>query len=305
MELERINDRRPLGRTGLEVSALGLGAAQIGEHEYSEEHAGTLLNRAVDMGVTLIDTARGYGLSEARIGRHLSWRRHDYVLCTKVGYGVEGQQDWTPACVEAGVERALRAMRTDYLDVVLLHSCPRQTLQDGQLIEALRGQVRQGKVRAVGYSGEGDALEFAAQDARFDVLECSINITDQRSLSGALRVAQARGAGVIAKRPMANAPWRFKHRPVDDYAEVYWARLQALELEPLRRSAGLSWPELALRFALSWPAQAHSAIVGTANLEHLHRNVHMVNQGPLPQALLSAIAQRFEDCAKSDWIGQI
>lgn len=78
-------EQRDFGTTGLRVSALGLGAGQIGDAALTEEHVGTLLNRAVDRGVTLLDTARGYGLSEERIGRHLSYRRHDFILSSKGG----------------------------------------------------------------------------------------------------------------------------------------------------------------------------------------------------------------------------
>jgi len=97
---------RPFGRTGLEVPVLGFGAMQAGDPRLSEEHAARLLNHAVDLGFTLIDTARSYGLSEERIGRHLARRRDEFVLSTKVGYGIAGLPDWTYECVIAGVDAA-------------------------------------------------------------------------------------------------------------------------------------------------------------------------------------------------------
>ena len=307
MQLEIIKRRAPLGQTGLYVSALGLGAAQIGARHVSEQQAGTLLNRALDMGLNLIDTARGYDLSEERVGRHLSWRRGDFILCTKVGYGVEGHADWTPSCVEAGVERALRLMQTDHLDVVYLHSCPAQTLRDEGIMQALARQVAAGKVRFIGYSGEQEALARAAADARFDVLECSVNVADQRSLRSPLPEAAARGAGVVAKRPIANAPWRFRDRPTGDYAEVYWTRVERMALDALRQQWGIAWPELALRFTLSAP-QVSCAIVGTSSLEHLHENVRVANLGPLPEPVVEALRERFQVCDASSaepWVGQI
>jgi len=98
--------RRPFGRTGFEVPVLGFGAMQAGDPRLSEEHAARLLNHALDLGFTLVDTARSYGLSEERIGRHLSRRRDEFVLSTKVGYGVPGLPDWTYKCVIAGVDAA-------------------------------------------------------------------------------------------------------------------------------------------------------------------------------------------------------
>src|SRR6266508_1640164 len=80
---------RAFGATGVTVPALGFGAAAAGDPTLSEADAGALLNGAVDAGATLIDTARSYGLSEERIGRHLSHRRRGLVLSTKVGYGVD------------------------------------------------------------------------------------------------------------------------------------------------------------------------------------------------------------------------
>ncbi|HEX2689575.1 MAG TPA: aldo/keto reductase, partial [Kofleriaceae bacterium] len=79
---------RPFGRTGLRVPALGLGAGEIGAAELDEREVEALLRTAVELGVTLIDTARSYGLSEERIGRYLGPVRDQVVLSTKVGYGV-------------------------------------------------------------------------------------------------------------------------------------------------------------------------------------------------------------------------
>lgn len=116
---------RPFGATGVTVPALGFGAMQIGAPDVSEADAERALNAALDLGVTLIDTARSYGESEARIGRYLSHRRSELVLSTKVGYGVEGVPDWTYECVRRGVDAARARMRTDFIDIVHLHSCDR------------------------------------------------------------------------------------------------------------------------------------------------------------------------------------
>src|SRR5277367_4692751 len=115
---------RPFGTTGFRVSAVGLGTGSIGGDDVSEEQVEELLCGALDLGVTLIDTARSYGLAEERIGRHLAHRRGEFVLSTKGGYGAELVDDWTHAAVVRGVERALRTLKTDVIDVFFLHSCP-------------------------------------------------------------------------------------------------------------------------------------------------------------------------------------
>ena len=117
-------ERRPFGTTGLTVPALGLGAGQVGDARLDEAGAARLLGGALDLGVTLLDTARSYGLSEERIGRHLAHRRGEFLLSTKVGYGVEGVADWTGPAVARGIDEALGRLRTDVIDLVFLHSCP-------------------------------------------------------------------------------------------------------------------------------------------------------------------------------------
>src|SRR5690606_2023592 len=101
---------------------------QGGAPGLDEAEGGQLLNAVPDLGVGLIDTARSYGLSEERIGRHLCGRRDEFVLSTKVGYGVDGVEDWTPRCVRLGIEAARARLATDVIDIVHLHSCDAVTL---------------------------------------------------------------------------------------------------------------------------------------------------------------------------------
>ncbi|MCK7578814.1 MAG: aldo/keto reductase [Chromatiales bacterium] len=92
---------RAFGQTGLEVPVLGFGAMQAGDPRLPEERAARLLNHALDLGLALIDTARSYGSSEERIGRHLARRRDEFVLSTKVGYGVPRRRRTGPGTVSS------------------------------------------------------------------------------------------------------------------------------------------------------------------------------------------------------------
>src|SRR5512147_1360728 len=103
---------RSFGRTGLTVPVLGFGAMQLGDPRIDGPEAGRVLNAVVDAGITLIDTARADGLSEERIGRYLAHRRADFILSTKVGYGVAGVPDWTHECILRGVDAARDRLRT-------------------------------------------------------------------------------------------------------------------------------------------------------------------------------------------------
>jgi aryl-alcohol dehydrogenase-like predicted oxidoreductase len=278
------------GQTGRQVSVLGLGAAQVGDAAVNEAQASQLLNAALDLGISLIDTARGYGQSEARIGRHIAHRRSEFTLSTKVGYGIEGQQDWTANIIEAGVDAALQLMRTDHIDIVHLHSCPLTTLQAGAVVEAL-GRVRdKGKIGVAAYSGDNDELRWAVNSGQFGGVECSINLFDQANLAPALADAKTRGLGVIAKRVLGNAPWRFAQRPVGHYCETYWRRLQTLGYDSL----GLPWDEFALRFAAGMP-EVTCAIVGTASLQNLRHNVQLISKGPLSADAVAAVRRRFTE----------
>lgn len=293
-------EKRPFGNTGLQASALGFGAGHTGGGETNEDDAGRILNAALDLGVNFVDTARGYGLSEERIGRHLAHRRGDFILCSKCGYGVDGVEDWTPECIRRGIDDALGRLRTDVIDVMLFHSCPRDVLDRPGLVEALLAAVDAGKVRFAGYSGENEDLGAALGRAGLRAFETSVNLFDQASLRAHLPQAAARGAGIVAKRPVANAPWRFPQRPHGHYGEVYWERMATMGLAT---PTGMSWDELALRFAAFAPGVG-TAIAGTRSLDHLRRNVEIASKGPLPKDVVDLWTRTYAEKG-ADWRGQI
>jgi len=285
---------RPFGATGLAVPPLGLGAGHVGDGSLDDAEAGRLLHGALDLGLSFVDTAPGYGLSEERIGRHLSGRRSSFVLSTKLGYGVPGVADWTPECIARGVDRALSRLRTDVLDVAHLHSCPLETLRSSGVVEALLAAVRAGKVRVAAYSGENEALDWAVSSGAFGSVQCSVNVCDQRSL------VAIRGLGVVAKRPLANTPWNpSAAHPDDAAAAAYRTRWAALRLDDL----GLPPAELAIRFSAHAPAVS-TAIVGSRRLSHLAETSAFVAKGPLPEDLLAEITSRFSALGR-DWPGMI
>lgn len=286
---------RNFGKQDFQVSALGYGAGHIGSPDLDENDVARLLNTLADWGVTLFDTAPGYDQSERRLGKALKHRREDCIYSTKLGYGVTGVPDWTAACIVQGVDQALRRLQTDYLDIAHLHSCPLATLEQGDVTEALKAQVKAGKVRVAAYSGENEALAYALQSGDFGSVQCSVNLTDQHSLHTLLPHTKALPMGVIAKRPLANAFWRFTHQPRGDYSEAYWKRWQDMGL-----SLEMPMAELALRFSAFAPF-VHSAIVGSTNLHHLYQHVESLSKGPLPAEILSQLHQAFSPA----WHGEV
>jgi len=278
---------------------VGLGAGRIGGDDVTDAEAEALVRRALDLGVNLFDSARSYGRSEERLGRALRGERARVVLSTKVGYGIPGYEDWTGPCIAAGVDAALGRLGTEVIDLVHLHSCPLDVLRRGDVVDALGAAVRAGKVRVAAYSGEGEALAWAVASGAFGSVQLSVNACDQRALGVEVAGAGRRGLGVLAKRPLANAPWRFARRPAGDDAEPYWERLQAMGLDP----GGLPWDELFLRFAAFAPGVS-SALVGTRSAAHLEAAVRAAAKGPLPAGVEEAVRHAFRR-ADVGWTGRI
>jgi aryl-alcohol dehydrogenase-like predicted oxidoreductase len=290
--------QRAYGSTGLRLSLLGLGAGQIGDGQVDEAHVGKLLNEVLDLGITLIDTARGYGLSEERIGKHIAHRRNEFVLSTKVGYGIDGVPDWTYNCILAGVDRGLKLMRTDHLDIAHLHSCPQDTLERREVIDALDRCVTDGKIRFAAYSGDNEPLEWALASGRFRGLMCSVNVFDQRVVDRVVTRAGKRSIGLIAKRPIGNAPWLHADQPTGQYCEPYWLRMKAMGLD-----FGADWSDIALRFT-AFTEGVTSCIVGGKNIDHIRSNIASIARGPLAPDVVAkihtAFVQRYDN-----WTGQV
>lgn len=300
---------REFGTTELEVTPLGYGTAEIGIRDISPDQADRILNTVLDSGINVIDTAACYGdgLSEERIGRCIAQRRDEYVLVSKCGHPAGADlPEWSPELITRSIDRSLERMRTDHLDVMLLHSCPSDTLQRDELRQALYQARDQGKVRCVGYSGDNEAAELATGVDGFCVLETSLSFADQQSLDRVLPIARKNGLGVIVKRPMANGCWR-DPSSFDDfyrsYVEPYMQRFQAMDFQPVDVDFGGDWPELALRFSVYQPGVS-TAIVGTTNLEHLKSNVEIVEQGPLADDVVAALRQKWHQHDDGSWRGQ-
>jgi hypothetical protein len=280
------------GKTGMQVSALGLGGHEL--DWCSEQQADQLIHKALDQGFNVIDTAECYGESEERIGRALGARRQDCYLFTKCGHN-DGfaLPAWSPQLIEQNIDSSLRNLRTDYLDLVLLHSCSLKHLQQGDVITSLQQAQKAGKVRFIGYSGDRAAARFAANCGVFDALEFSVNIADQEAIDRLLPLATAHGMGIIAKRTLANLAWLPRKIPAAAATDVqvYKERLQTLHYDFLQNN-NPDAVAIALRFTTSITG-IHIAIVGTTNLDHIDHNASILTSGPLPQDQFDAIRTRW------------
>lgn len=246
--------RRPLGRTGFSLSPIGFGGFKIGRNQNAkypaayelptDEAVCQLLRGLLDLDINYIDTAPAYGLSEERIGQFLQSRRREFVLSTKVGETFAdglSQYDFTADSMKASVTRSLDRLKTDVIDVLLLHSDGRDLWiqNETEAVPVLRELKDRGLARTIGLSGktlEGarKALEWA------DVVMVEYHL-ENRSHENLIAEAAERGVGVIVKKGLASG-----HLPSHE----------------------------AIRFVLANP-HVSSLVVGGLNLSHFRENVQL------------------------------
>ncbi|MBT8485243.1 MAG: aldo/keto reductase [Phycisphaerales bacterium] len=305
---------RPFGRTGLRVSPLGFGGAPIGSLETDTDAVKAMLTRLIDHGVNLIDTAHAYYGSEEAIGASIAGRREDLVLVSKCGSKWNDDDGlppaWTPAYVHATIDRSLQRLRTDRLDVMLLHSCGVDVLERGDVLGAVLEAREAGKVRFAGYSGDNEAAQWAARHPEIAVIQTSISVCDQRNIDPLLDLTTAAGIGVMAKRPIANAAWKGldgQYEKYRKYARPYHERFAAmgLDLDAVQTILGApaDWAEIFLRFTLAIPG-VHTAIAGMTRVESAEANLSAVAKGPLPEAAVTLLRNAFAAAEPKDtWPG--
>lgn len=249
-------EQRALGAAGIKVSCLGLGTVKFGRNEKvkyprpfdlpTDRELDRLLRQAQELGVNLLDTAPAYGDSEERIGRLLD-DRDRWVLCTKAGETFAGGRSefrFTRKAVSLSVERSLRALKTDRLDVVLLHSDGRdaEILMNGESVEALRALKEQGRVRAIGMSVKtAEGAMRAAELMDVVMLEYGPGAPD--AMEKALDHAARRGCGVLVKKALGSG----------------------------RRAGTAGDARAALKFSLDRTGVG-SVVVGTIDIDHLRDN---------------------------------
>lgn len=289
---------RKFGRTGLSVSPLGFGAGQIGDDFLTERDAEYLLHSLPDLGINMIDTARGYGLSEERIGKYLAHRRDEFILSTKVGYGIEGTEDWTYDCIIKGVDTARKQLRTGVIDIVHLHSCSEYILRNNGVLDALLECCHRGWLKVPAYSGENEDLAFALSSGIIQSLQTSVNIFDQKSLRMYIPGAKELGMGIIGKRSLANVCWHHQTQPHGHYCEQYWLRMKKLQYK-----TDIPYHELLIRFAV-FSGGADTSLVGGKNHDNIKRNIAIVEKGPLPDEVIQMILTRYQEIG-SNWEGLI
>jgi aryl-alcohol dehydrogenase-like predicted oxidoreductase len=251
---------RSLGATGIAISAVGLGTVKLGRNQGvkypsgfelpSDSEAHALINRARELGINLIDTAPAYGTSEERLGPLLAGQRDDWVICSKVGEefnaGVS-HFDFSAAHTRLSIERSLKRLNTDRIDIVLVHSDGNDVdiIENTEVFSVLQQFKREGKIRAFGMSTKTVAGGLlAARES--DCVMATYNpahLDEQPVLDECLRL----GRGTLLKKALASGHLC----QTGDHSN------------PVRAS---------LEFAFAHPGVS-AAIIGTINPAHLDDNV--------------------------------
>lgn len=257
--------RRCLGKTGIEVSVLGLGTVKFGRNEgvnYPQSFSlpclnemTALLDLAQSCGINLIDTAPAYGASEEWLGKILKGKRDQWIICTKVGEEFKDGVsffDFTETAIQKSITRSLSRLDTDYLDIVLVHSNgeDERLIFDYQVFSALEKMKQSGQVRAYGMSTKTIQGGFLAVNLS-DVVMVTYNpiYSAERHV---IDYASEQGKGILVKKGLVSG---------------HLQRI-ANQIDPVK---------VCLDFSLSHRGVS-SVVVGTLNPLHLKQNVLCIAQ---------------------------
>lgn len=265
---------RRLGRTGLDVTALGLGGSGLGRRHVTDDQAIEAVHRAIDVGINYLDTSPLYGESERRVGLALAggWREKIY-LATKTGTHPQWPGDYSASGTRRSVENSLSLLGTDYLDVCLVHdpSSMEPVIAKGGAFEELQRMREEGLVRFIGLGVRQHEFHRMAIETGFvDVILTYLdyNLIRQTAAEGLLPFAAKRDIGVINGSPIANGllagvePNPALKPPDGQVAHRLWKWAEENNLNLLN---------LALQFCLRQPL-IHINLVGCENAQEVEQS---------------------------------
>jgi len=286
--------RRRLGRQGPEVSALGLGCMGMSQHygEADDAESVATIHRALDLGVTFLDTAEVYGpfRNEELLGRALAGRRDGVVIATKFGFRIENGKsvglDSRPEHVREVVEASLRRLRTDRIDLLYQHRVdPAVPIED--VVGAMAGLVREGKVRWLGLSEAGArSIRRAHAVHPIAALQSEYSLWERNLEPEILPLLRELGIGLVPFAPLGRGFLTGTARRAEEYPESDFRhrdpRFQGANFDANVRAAGAVRALAARRgatpgqLALAWILHRGEDVVpipGTKRRGHLEENV--------------------------------
>lgn len=270
---------RCLGRTGIKVSEISLGTVELGMQygipvqgrhlKPSQVEAEAILNKALDLGINLIDTARAYGDSEAIIGRALASRRHEYILASKVDYRQNPNRGNSTLHeqIVASVHESLDALQTDFIDIMQIHSASAEVIRQGEVAEVLQQLQAEGIIRFIGVTVYGEEAALAAIRAgTYDCVQIAYSVLDRQPETQILPEAMSSGVGVVARSVLLKGALTSRHMHLPPTLGELQAA--AKQMAALAERQSLTLTELAYRYVLSCPTVS-TALVGASSREEL------------------------------------
>jgi aryl-alcohol dehydrogenase-like predicted oxidoreductase len=291
-------NERDLGSTGLKVSAVSVGTAELGldygipvdglHRRPSKREGIRFIRRAIERGVTLFDTAPAYGDSESILGLALRGTRSGISIATKVSVPPRTHEPDVRQLIQSSVVSSLRALRTDVIDIVQLHSADAETLRQGEALAALQELRTAGQIRLIGATTYGlNAARAALEDRRLQVLQLAVSPLDRvAETQGILQLGKARRVGVIARSVLLRGVLteRRRHLP----PELRGLTKAVTRLADIAVGSGVELPVLAYRYVLSLPGVS-SALVGTVRMSELDLVLRAAETGPLDDSVVQEI----------------
>lgn len=277
---------RKIKRMNMEVTFIGFGALEIGRDwgmgadikRPDEENAGAVLKTVLDSGINLIDTASAYHRSEERIGKFVSDRRREYILATKCGeYSDEPHThyDFSYNAIKKSIDKSLAALKTDSIDLMQIHfgPNPKEVLDKGETVAAMKDAVKEGKVKYLGASIDGDLATRCIESGDFDVMQMCYNLMNQGNEKN-IMLANEKGIGVFIRTGLGNG--LFTPRVVDNIDKLNQhdqTRIKKL-LELVGNDTGMLM-SLALNFLYN-NKNISSILLGTKKSEHIKANIELL-----------------------------
>jgi myo-inositol catabolism protein IolS len=284
---------RRLGKSGINVSVIGVGSWQFGGEwgkEFSQSDANNILSRAKELGINLIDTAECYGdhLSEQLIGEAIKGNRDQWIIATKFGHKFHSNfnrtDHWSAQEVRQQLEDSLAALQTDYIDLYQAHGD--HVLDDDELWGMLHKQVEAGKIRHLGISiGDNLSADATSQATRLhvDVIQVVYNRLDRNPEEAVLPSCIEQDLGVLARVPLASGFLSGKYRPgtafTDDSDvrsrhnpdEVQRKLHEVASIRQQEVPKGIDMAQWALAWCLQHPGVT-SVIPGMKSVEQVEKN---------------------------------
>jgi len=296
-------NRRKLGRTEIEVSEISFGGVEIGrpygigiESEADmvhEDEAVNLLQRALDKDINFFDTAHAYGTSEVIMGRAFAGHRDKVVICTKCQSLLDkNMQMLSPneivRAIAVSYKQSCRDLRTDYLDVYMVHSADLAILENKQVAELFTQYKENGQVRSIGvsvYTVE-EAIK-AIECGIWDVIQLPIHLMDQRT-SAAFALAHEHGVAIVARSVLFKGI--LTNRGKDLHPALSTVNKHLDKYNQIMKETGWTLPDLAVKFALSF-VEISSVLVGIDRMDYLKKAVEVADGNYLNDSQMAKLKE--------------